>query len=399
MKTISVILILSFSLNSMAISFEEAIKALAKHDSIEEIGHKAKYYKEQASLKGSWGDPKLKVAAKNFPQDNLRRDQTPMTGIEVGLSQKISLTSKYGNIKKSFNSLAMASEYDAKDRIKELSRILWNSLIIQRKVKEELKILKENKVWISKILKVSKRLYSTGKSSQQAILEIQIRKSEIETEISNKSYELLEVDDEIIYLVGSKSIDLSSIPWGVLDVISNERKDFREMSLKERLKARDLNLSASKLNYIPDLTLFLGVTKRSNIDGNGDFVSASVSFPLPFSSEKYSKHGAAVQDKYSMKKKYQNFERVKQKNISRYKKQIDKLSRELKILKSKTVKYAKNSRAITSKSYGLGNSTYIELLQSELKLQKILLHKVMLKAKKDMSKVALKYILGEPLNG
>ena len=220
MKVIALVLFFSFSLHSKAMSFVEAINALSEHDSIKEIGHKAKSYEAQASLKGSWGDPKLMVAAKNFPEDSLNRDQTPMTGIEIGISQKISLTTKYSNIKKSFNSLAKASAHDADDRKKRLSSTLWNTLIIQRKVREELKILKENSAWITKILKVSKRLYSTGKSSQQAILEIQIRKSEIETDISNQSYELREVDDQLIYLVGSKKIDATTIPWSVIDTVS-----------------------------------------------------------------------------------------------------------------------------------------------------------------------------------
>tara|TARA_Y100000741_G_scaffold117884_1_gene88469 strand:+ start:86 stop:301 length:216 start_codon:yes stop_codon:yes gene_type:complete len=70
----------------------------------------------------------------------------------------------------------------------------------------------------------------------------------------------------------------------------------------------------------------------------------------------------------------------------------------LSILKEKTIKFARNSREITAKSYGLGNSTYVELLQSELKLQKILMNKVMLEAKRDIKRATLKYVKGEPLN-
>jgi outer membrane protein TolC len=79
-------------------------------------------------------------------------------------------------------------------------------------------------------------------------------------------------------------------------------------------------------------------------------------------------------------------------------KEIKKLLGELNILKERTIKFARNSREITSKSYGLGNSTYVELLQSELKLQKILMNKVMLEAKRDIKRATLKYVKGEPLN-
>lgn len=386
------------SIDVYAITFDEAVKALQTHESIESVKFKSKAVSEEADLKGSWGDPMFKVTAKNFPQDSLKDNETPMTGIEFGVSQKIALTTKYGNIEDAFKSLSNAYQYEADDKKEALIKGLWEVLIIQRKVSEELGILKENNAWITKILKVSKRLYSTGKTSQQALLDIQIRKSEIDSELNNKKYELSQIDDRLKYLIGSSTIDPKSIPWDSLKSKSDNLKDNKELSLKEKLKAKDLALTASKQNYVPDLTVSVGYTKRSDIDGNGDFVGAAISFPLPFSGEKYSKHGQAVQEKYMAVKNYENYKRQKNRDISVLSKEIDKLLGELSILKEKTIKFARNSREITAKSYGLGNSTYVELLQSELKLQKILMHKVMLEAKRDIKRATLKYVKGDPLN-
>ena len=97
-------------------------------------------------------------------------------------------------------------------------------------------------------------------------------------------------------------------------------------------------------------------------------------------------------------KNYENYKKKKLRDVSVLTKDLKKTVSELNILKTKTLKYAQNSRKITSKSYGLGNSTYVELLQSELKLQKILMQKVMLEAKRDIKKVTLKYVKGESLN-
>ncbi len=393
-----VVLFLISSVDASAITFEEAIKVLNKHESVDSVNFKSKALSEEAELKGSWGDPKFKIAAKNFPKDSFKDDQTPMTGIEFGISQKIALTTKYGNIEDAFKSLSNAYQFEADDKKETLTKAFWEILIIKRKVSEELEILKENNTWISKILKVSKRLYSTGKTSQQALLDIQIRKSEIESELNNKKYELSQIDDRLKYLIGTSDVEETSIPWKSLKISSDQLKDNKELSLKEKLKAKDLALTASKQNYVPDLTVSLGYTKRSNIDGNGDFVGAAISFPLPFSGEKYSKHGQAVQEKYMAVKNFENYKRQKNRDISVLNKEIDKLLGELSILKEKTIKFARNSREITAKSYGLGNSTYVELLQSELKLQRILMHKVMLEAKRDIKRATLKYVKGESLN-
>ncbi|MFT6632105.1 MAG: outer membrane protein TolC [Bacteriovoracaceae bacterium] len=397
MKRIILIYILSFSPSVFAVTFQEAISNLEKHESIEAIIGKSRVTSEQASENGSWGDPHFKIAAKNFPKDTLDKDQTPMTGIEFGLSQKISLTTKYGNIKDAFSSLAKAYKYDANDKREALTKTLWEVLILKRKILEESIILNENQAWITKMLKVSKKLYANGKTSQQAILDIQIRISEIEILISNKKFELSEIDDKLKYLIGTSIVEAKSVPWNILNEKSKDEIDNRSLSFQEKLKATEFNLTASNLNYVPDLTVSLGVTKRENIDGNGDFVGASISFPLPFSDTKYASKGKAVQEKYLAVKTFENYKKEKTRNVAILRKEIKKLDQEINILKNRTIQYANNSRSITSKSYALGNSSYVELLQSELKLQKILMQKLLLEATRDINKVALKYVLGETI--
>ena len=75
------------------------------------------------------------------------------------------------------------------------------------------------------------------------------------------------------------------------------------------------------------------------------------------------------------KKQHMDYRRKKDRDLSLSDKDLSKIKNELNILSNKTIKFATDLRNITAKSYSLGNSTYIELLQSELKLQKILLKK------------------------
>lgn len=143
----------------------------------------------------------------------------------------------------------------------------------------------------------------------------------------------------------------------------------------------------------------MSYTKRSNIDDRGDFLSASISFDLPFSVKKFGENEKAIQDKYIALKEKVKYKREKFRSVSIYSKEIARIIEELKILTNKTIKFAKNSREITAKSYALGNSSYSELLQKELKLQEILMQKILLKAQRDSKQVALKYTRGESLDG
>lgn len=356
---------------------------------------------EQKGLQeGSWGDPKFIIAAKNFPQENLSDDKTPMTGIEYSLSQKISLSTKFGNIQESFDYKKKSLEYKAKNSKEALLVNLWKVLILQRKLNEEKIIFQENLSWIEKTLKVSKKLYSTGKISQQAILDIQIRRSQIEISLSNKNYEIKKTHHRLTYLLGDNKLNPSSIPWRVLKEVPYKKSliDFNDLALKQDIRASELNLSASKKAFIPDLTIGLAYTKRNDIDGNGDFVGASIGFTMPFSSKKYAGHDQAVQENYKAKKGYKTFTLKKNRDLAILGNDLKKIKTELNILQTRTITFAENSRSITSKSYGLGNSTYLELLQSEITLQKLLLEKSLLIARRDIQQITYKFIRGEALN-
>lgn len=400
MKYLWIILLVWINILSAdaAITFSEAIALIDKHESVLQKSGKSRAVKEMAKSAGSWGDPQFKIAAKNFPQDNIRDDQTPMTGIEFGVSTKVALTTKFGNLRQAMESTAESFNFSSDDQKQSLYKILWETLISKRKIEQEIKILKENSQWIAKILRISKKLYANGKTGQQAVLDIEIRKSEIESSLSTKSFEKAQIKDRLVYLVGHPKINDNSVPWKIL-LSHTKAKDYRELALKKEIQATEKRLTAARLNYIPDLTVSLGVTKRANIDGNGDFVSAAVSFPLPFSGDKYAKNESAVQHKYSAIKKHEHYKRSKERTVAILKKEIASLEGELSILESKTIKFANNSRSITSKSYRYGGASYIELLQSELKLQEILMRKVMLVALRDQRRVTLKYTLGENLDG
>lgn len=382
-----------------AYTFKQAVKQIFEHSSVKNLEAQAQVLEQEGRSKGSWGDPRLSIAAKNFPRDSLANDESPMTGVELSLSQTIALTPKYGTLQEAYELLGKAKDYESEDRKRELLKIFWTVLIDLKKLDEEEKILVENLNWIEKILSVSNKLYSNGKISQQALLDIQIRKSELEASLSNKQYEKKQNQDRLGYLLGFRDkLVLSSIPWEIVTVGEANYLDKKELNLRTKVQAQEKVLTASKLAYVPDLTVSIGYTKRADLDDHGDFVSAMVSFPLPLSSTRYANHTQAAYEKMAREKELNNYQVYKQSELAKTKHEMAKIDNELNILNEKTIKFAENSRDIASKSYGLGNTTYIELLQSELKLQNLLLKRSALRADLLKEKIAYKYLVGEALH-
>jgi len=367
--------------------FEEQINT---HEMVKMLDSKAKAMDEMGQAQGSWGDPMVKISANNFPKDSLKRDETPMTGIQYGISQKIAMTTKYGNISKSYQALSESIQMEKEQRKRIFKAELWKQAINLRKIDEDLTIMNENLRWVEKMIKVSKKLYSNGKLAQQGLLEIQIRKNNIETKVIEIESKKKEVESLLGYIAGldeNKTLDLKTVPWKSLDMQKNELTDFQEQKLEKELKASEYNLKSARLNYVPDLTVGVAYTKRSNIDNKGDFVGASISFPLPFSGKKYAHNSNAVHQKTAKERAFRNYRLKKRSKLNEIKFQKERFTKELDILKNKTLNFAKSARDVTSRSYRLGNAGYVELLNAEINLQNYLLKKTDLESKLDKLKI------------
>lgn len=371
-------------------TFDWFEKQIDSHEMVQMLDSKAKAMDEMGQAQGSWGDPMVKISANNFPKDSLRRDETPMTGIQYGLSQKISVTTKYGNLKKSYQALSESIQMEKEQRKRIFKAELWKQAINLRKIDEDLTIMNENLRWVEKMIKVSKKLYSNGKLAQQGLLEIQIRKNNIETKVIEIESKKKEIESLLGYLAGieeSKSLDLKTVPWKNLENGKNELTDYQEKKLEKELKASEYQLKSSRLNFVPDLTVGVAYTKRSNIDNKGDFVGASVSFPLPFSGKKYAHNSNAVYQKTAKERAFRNYKLKKRSILTEIAFKKERYLKELDILKNKTLNFAKSARDVISRSYRLGNASYVELLNAEINLQNYLLKKTELESTLDKLKI------------
>jgi outer membrane protein TolC len=357
---------------------------------------------EQSELVGSWGDPKFKISAMNFPKDSLSRDTSMMTGIQFGLSQKFSLTGKYGALKDSMREHANAGKASLEQLKRELAFFIWQVAIEKEKLVKIKKILQENLAWMKNNLKVTNRLYSTGKLNQQAVLDLKIRLTELETEIekNKNSVEILNFQlTEILNNENILNIDLQTVSWERLNKWNSLKssQDVKIQSLKHMINSKQRSVSAQNRNYFPDVTIGVSYTKRNDIDGVGDFVGASLTIPIPLSSKRYAKKDKAVFEKYAAEKKLRSYKITKKMQLEKLKIKIKENEKELSDQKNKNVQFAKSSRDIVAKSYARGGSDYIKFLKAELQYQTQLVKKVNLESSLKNKKLKYLFIHGDSL--
>lgn len=376
-------------------SFKDVVQNIETHPAVEVIIQQAQGLKYESVAQSSWGDPKLKVSANNFPEDSLADNRTPMTGTQVTLEQRFPLTTKYSHIEDSYELMGKAKKHMAQDQKRQLYKLLWNYSITMRRLEKDKDILKQNYGWLKNMIKVSKRLYSNGKLSQQALLELQIRLAEVEAELSNAKLSLKETQKDLNYIAQNPkgSLNLSSVPWSrlELDLDKGPKEDEVEKALVKELKSTKSMVQARQLNYIPDVTVSIGYTKRSEeVDNAGNFVSAGIGISLPLSSKRYAMADSAQVNQLRVMNQLKNYRLRKASLLKKLALEIKKSRSELSIIENKSLVFAKSARDITSKSYGLGGTSYIELLQAEIKYQGLAIRKNKLEA--ELAKLKAQYI-------
>jgi cobalt-zinc-cadmium efflux system outer membrane protein len=84
-RRLALALTLLFSLDSNGYSFSEVVTRINSHAKIESSIAKAAATKEEGDVKSSWGDPRFRIEARNYPVKSFKNDISMMTGIEFGV--------------------------------------------------------------------------------------------------------------------------------------------------------------------------------------------------------------------------------------------------------------------------------------------------------------------------
>lgn len=396
----SLIFLISHAAHST--DFMQLVESLDKHKLIQASSDSSQAMKAKAAREGSFGDPVLSVSAMNFPRESLSMDESMMTGVQFGLSQKISLSGTYGKLKESglaaANSQALRSQQLKREYIKEL----WLYAIRKELVASELEVLAQNLDWIQNNLKVTNRLYSTGKVSQEALLEVQMRRSELISLLEKKDFQLKSIAFQLSELLGKSAptdLNLKSVPWKILEKwkLASQDQDYRLKSLEEEMKSQELKLSASRRSFVPDITFGINYTKRNDLDGVGDFVGAHIAIPLPSSDVKYSAKKEAAFEQMRARRTFRHYSLAKSASLKTMELDIEQTLAEQERLKSEGIKFAQSSRDISAKSYARGEADYAQLLRAQLQYQNQLLKKLNLAARLKELKINYLFVKGADL--
>lgn len=382
MKLLLLLPLLSFqSLFAETIDFMQAQKYVLEHEVIKSSKFQAKAMDNASNIAGAWGDPMASIGAANLPiDDGFRRDKTPMSGIVFGISQKIPLGARISNKEEAAKQRAKQYYFQSEFTSQKILANFWNVLINLKRHSLDLNFQNENEAWLKSMVQVSKKLYSNGKITQQALLDIQIRLQQVQSSIAEKQGTIQSLNADLTYLLGKEQhVTIKDIPWNKLKTIQS-LDDPKNKSFKAAVAAAEFEKTSAAWARLPDATIGLNYIKRSNIDGRGDFVGINISMPLPFGTTRSSQESIAANEWVVAKSNLRNYEQSKIATLSSLDDQAKSLEQQL-VLTKKSQSFARTAKEVSSKSYRIGGISYFDLLQSELRLQEIELRANELEAK------------------
>lgn len=412
MKRIVLLSIVVFmaSLNSQAetLSIEQAVSIALKNDPVlVSFQDKEQAFREASIAASALPDPNVKLGFMNFPTDTYKRNQEPMTQVQLGVSQMFpagdSLDIKASR-KIDFANVEMAKAKNQQRLIKRQTRKAWLELYYWN---QAIAVVKENRILFKNLVNVTGSNYAAGRQHQQDVI-----RAELELELlADKEMDILasikKSRAKLSKLIGD---EMSLRPLARTLPHLNEDIDFRnveKINSHPMLQAQNAMVAASnngvalaKQSYKPSWMVDLTYGMRDDA-GNGteraDFLSAMVKFSVPlFTGNLQDRKVAASKRRHhaslnNLEDKKRQLVQMYQSNLSDYEQFSNRSLRYKKVL---LVKAHENAEVALSR-YQSDRGKFTDLIRARMTELNMQLKALRLEINQHKSYSDLTYLVGE----
>lgn len=391
-----------------ALSIEQAVAIALKNDPVVvSFQDKEQAFREASIAASALPDPNIKLGFMNFPTDTYKRNQEPMTQVQLGVSQMFpagdSLDIKASQ-KTDFANAEMAKGKNQLRSIKRKTRKAWLELYYWT---EALKVVKENNKLFKNLVNVTESNYAAGREHQQDVI-----RAELELELlADKEMDILasikKARANLEKLIGN---NISQRPLTKVLPTLNENIDYtnsEKINSHPMLQVQSAMVSASnngvalakqsyKPNWMVDLTYGMRDDTANGME-RADFLSAMVKFSVPlFTGNLQDRKVAASKRRQhaslnDLEDKKRELIQMYQSNLSDFEQFSNRSQRYKKIL---LVKAHENSEVALSR-YQSDRGKFTDLIRARMTELNMQLKALRLEINQHKSYSDLTYLVGE----
>ncbi len=250
---------------------------------------------------GSLSDPRFRYELSNVPIGDFDLDSTPLSGQQLGLSQRFPFPGLLASRREAARSAASASGELLDDESRRVAASVEQAWVELGFTQRALDVTIENIELLRQLSKIAEAKYRVGQGLQQEVIRAQVALTELlderlRREAAIRSGEarlanLLDLSPEIAFPRTSDPRESAPLPDVKALLEQLERTSPRLRALAQQIEAAEQRKRVAQFEGYPDFDLGLGYRVRRRAIGdpvNGDdFVSASVTIRLPVDRQKW----------------------------------------------------------------------------------------------------------------
>lgn len=245
--------------------------------------------RESTEAAGTLPDPSVSVALMNLPSGSFSLDRTPMSGVSVGVTQKIPWLGKLGA-----QSELAGAEYRLSQAKEELTRkrIIREvtDAYIEYSYWSKSKLIIENYLDLLEVtVEIAETRYASGESMAQDLLRASSMVSRTEVRLMTADQRLNSALLKLKQVVGDNSLS-RALPAKLVDPADEHIPESIDRSPLLRIALIEVDQAQARKRlarhqYYPDISLSMDYRFRQDIAGDPirgeDFLSFKVGFSLP----------------------------------------------------------------------------------------------------------------------
>lgn len=399
-------LLLALASAAPALSLEEAenlaLRADLRHDA---WSRRAAAMGEEAEAADALADPRLTLAARNYPTDTFAHDQEPMTQNFVGLSQRFPAPGMREARRQVVE--ARGKEFDARAGLATLEtlkqvRLLWTDLWYWRQAEQ---VARDHEEHFRQSLENLTAAYRSGGASQQALFQLQSGLQRVSERRLQAAQRRAELRRELGRWLGTevKPVDAMALPEGPDDLVQvADAHPLLRIHDAEVLRQRREQMLAHRAAR-PDWALELGYGFRA-VEGpmgdeRPDMVSLGVSMELPVFAagrDRRREKAAALQTEAARDAR-QDQARMLATKRQRTLAALEGIERRLVLMRAEWLPAAQREAETTLRAYQAGTAPFSDVIESRMRWLETQLQYDALRAEQARDRVELRYLAATDL--
>jgi cobalt-zinc-cadmium efflux system outer membrane protein len=361
---------------------------------------------------GALPDPRFRYELSNVPTGDLDLDSTPLSGQQLGLSQRFPFPGFLGNERDAARSAADASQEDLSDQSRRISAAVERSWVELGFAQRALGVTNANIDLLRQLAKIAEAKYRVGEGLQQDVIRAQVALTELLDErllreATIRSAEarlasLLDLSPETALPRTASLRESAPVPelTALLDQL--ESTSPRLQALVERVDEAEHRKRAATLEGYPDFDLGLGYRIRQRVMGDpvhgDDFLSAGVTIRLPVDRRKW-RSQVAERDALLRRSKaeYRRIRASLRDALRTRHADVDRADQAIALLEGGLVPQARLSLDSSRSGYEVNKVDFLSLIDSQVRLLNAQLRLERAIADRRAAFAALEASLGAPL--